>query len=516
MLKQYKIIVFITVIFGFFFLLFKIEQKISVFYDIKPQPTKSSSPGIFTKSSVIPKISSARKSKTLDLQHLCSFQFLYPESHITSNQPLSSYFTGFEDPKGKQNRQKFKTSNYDLSNPDTEKFILGIYPYGPNNQIMSFFETLQIAKVLNRTMIMTTMFRHQYDPQIYHDPFINPWLRLNFQEIQKSFPEIKFVSADEGLARCNFKFDPIYFKLKKSKSRYSFFQDYYQMSLGGYRPNLQLKKEKLLTFDNNSEILDYFSNNLPSGQTYDYQAGKCLFLMFPFRSVKKLDLTYDALKFPSYIQNLTSKIKQHWFNSVQGKIDLAIHWRYNNFDWGNRCNQTLHRIAGTNQKQCQVIWKFTNENVTSEYLADLILKWDANHDNHLSDFPENSTQNPPKNRSVYIAAPPSEYKFIQKVSFLLSKKSPGIKVFTLKDLLQFVQHKLLAHQYTSCQIFQQYADEIYSLLEQSLISDADYFYFWPLSTWSDRIIYLREEYYKKFGVRQENLDIIEQLQDVVF
>ena len=42
---------------------------------------------------------------------------------------------------------------------DKTKFLFPIYPYGPNNQVHSFFESLKVAEVLNRTLVLTPMYR---------------------------------------------------------------------------------------------------------------------------------------------------------------------------------------------------------------------------------------------------------------------------------------------------------------------------------------------------------------------
>ena len=42
-----------------------------------------------------------------------------------------------------------------------------------------------------------------------------------------------------------------------------------------------------------------------------------------------------------------------------------------------------------------------------------------------------------------------------------------------------------------CRIFDEYWNEVVSLVEQAVIEKSVNFYYWPLSTWSERILDLR-------------------------
>ena len=47
-------------------------------------------------------------------------------------------------------------------NPD--KFLLGIFPFGPSNQFHGFRDTVLMAIFLNRTLILPKFFKHRSDP----------------------------------------------------------------------------------------------------------------------------------------------------------------------------------------------------------------------------------------------------------------------------------------------------------------------------------------------------------------
>ena len=47
---------------------------------------------------------------------------------------------------------------------DPNKFIMPVLPYGPNNQLRGFRETIILAIKLNRTVVMPPFYKHRSDP----------------------------------------------------------------------------------------------------------------------------------------------------------------------------------------------------------------------------------------------------------------------------------------------------------------------------------------------------------------
>merc|ERR1711879_353003 len=91
---------------------------------------------------------------------------------------------------------------------------------------------------------------------------------------------------------------------------------------------------------------------------------------------------------------------------------------------------------------------------------------------------------------VHIAAPPSESSFVQdakKLIYATISKS-DIDVSTTLDIETYLKNKFDV----DCKIFKNYWNEVVSLIEQALIEKSQDFYYWPLSTWSERIMDLRK------------------------
>ena len=87
---------------------------------------------------------------------------------------------------------------------DPNKFIMPVLPYGPNNQLRGFRETIILAIKLNRTVVMPPFYKHRSDPSpgeirlVFSKFFIENWLFwfLIFVENDKSYPWRK-IDEDE-------------------------------------------------------------------------------------------------------------------------------------------------------------------------------------------------------------------------------------------------------------------------------------------------------------------------------
>ena len=61
---------------------------------------------------------------------------------------------------------------------DPDRYLITILKWGPNNQVLGFYEAMEISKILNRTLVYVPMFKHKTDVQNSKD-FIDYKIRLN-------------------------------------------------------------------------------------------------------------------------------------------------------------------------------------------------------------------------------------------------------------------------------------------------------------------------------------------------
>ena len=57
--------------------------------------------------------------------------------------------------------ETFDENNQSSKIETSEKFLLGIFPYGPNNQLRGFRDTITLAIKLNRTVVLPKFFMHR-------------------------------------------------------------------------------------------------------------------------------------------------------------------------------------------------------------------------------------------------------------------------------------------------------------------------------------------------------------------
>lgn len=329
-----------------------------------------------------------------------------------------------------------------------EKFLFPIFPYGPNNQVKSFFESLKVAEILNRTLVMTPMFRHSSDEKESTDPFIPPYLRLNIPEIASKH---RLAKDSDAIHACQYSYDRIlYTKKRKEKNRLNNFNAYYGIKLPAFK---KPKFDKLQLFGDQQIRATYSTPE------------KCVIFLGSFNTIMNPIQGYDLLKFPDFIYEYANH-----FSNYQ-KYDFTFHWRFNEDDWGSRCK---NEVKTRNQKQCEMLMS----GIGPSDIVNLI---------HESIY--NQTKNGvTKHRwYIHVSAPPSEMNFIDKVHKKL-KNSPFDVQLTGTKIIQNFLHE---NYDTNCPLFKHYWNEIVSLIEQALIEQSETFYYWPLSTWSERIQELR-------------------------
>ena len=110
---------------------------------------------------------------------------------------------------------------------------------------------------------------------------------------------------------------------------------------------------------------------------------------------------------------------------------------------------------------------------------------------------------------IHIATPPTEINFVEDAKELIyqSIDDERISITTTNDMETFLRKNYDME----CRVFRDYWNELVSLIEQAIVEKSGVFYFWPLSTWSERIIDLRNYQNPKDS---NYFDIIDKLAEV--
>ena len=86
----------------------------------------------------------------------------------------------------------------------TDKFLLNLSPYGPNNQFRGFRDSIILAYYLNRTVVLPLFFKHPSDPTYYRW-----WLMKNLEsanqkvDVEKLASFVPIVTFEEFSRECN-------------------------------------------------------------------------------------------------------------------------------------------------------------------------------------------------------------------------------------------------------------------------------------------------------------------------
>ena len=176
------------------------------------------------------------------------------------------------------------------------------------------------------------------------------------------------------------------------------------------------------------------------------------------------------------------------FHKTFGSISVGIHWRYNKGDWSGRCDVNwgvLHQ-GRPNPPECKFMDRINYEKLGAKLVALARKLGSIDNDSKKSI------------KYIYISSPPSELNVTKKIinqvniylqadrRWLSSKptEQPKVKVLNVNSLKGILQKY-----YINCPWHFNYKQDVISLAEQAILSDAFEFRFFNMdSSWGKRII----------------------------
>lgn len=335
------------------------------------------------------------------------------------------------------------------------KFLLPILKWGPTNQVYGWFESCQLAHILNRTLVVPPMFQHGSVRGRYLDDINVPvGLRTNLGVISQNQPTVSLETYK--------KFCP--------ETRTAFLTR-------AIAPNMM---ERIYQFQDATNFTFRHFEKLekvgPVGEKNDWEPyldnpDRCVVYVLPYRSIIRPEnniLTDQAIDMPDYIHRLRKE-----FVTLSGSTDLHIdftfHWRYNKGDWSQRCKSNFHKVP----KECHFMKNLDDQAIEKVF---------SNHN-------LNSNLTAQDRTVLYISSPPSEANFIKRIVSRLHKTHPNNIYMTTADLKLW----LSKHKVKNCEYARTYFEEVLSVLEQCILSSSQQFFPWPASSWSGRVVHLRPE-----------------------
>ena len=396
------------------------------------------------------------------------------------------------------NLKPFKTHpNLAKSLSEKSRFLIPILKWGPNNQILGFYESYHLAKFLKINLVLPPFYFHRTDNanklHNLNESYVPGELRVNSQE---TFLEDILVDLEHFKKYCGSEVTAAFLINEFTASKPLRVNVYDFENITGIRimnGGIQMDEK----IDQYPKISDIHENN-KSGQLNDLtyakskykelfnkaieQDGhKCIAFMFPFHFlIPRVPMDGE---FSPVVSNLAEQFIKNVLPDIHGeRLIIGVHWRYNEKDWSNRCSANWAKDHnGKVDEICGYMEKLDYEKVA------------ANLYKVGSKFATAVTQ-PVSNESlsIYIASPPSEEPKIKKIKQAAQEISTNFKIYHGPDLEKFIR----SENYDTCDYYKNFQGEVVSLTEQAILTSArKFFYLAQTSSWTWRIMDRRKKLY---------------------
>ena len=396
-------------------------------------------------------------------------------------------------PKSSKNQP---TPIHDL-NP--EKYLLNISPFGPNNQLRGFRDTVILAIYLNRTVVIPPFFKHGTDPSYKNknqDSILNNtqpgWTKIDVEKLAKFVPVISY---EKFVRKCH-NFDHAYFArryipggLFEQMRAYEFLAE----NELGKNSDFLLKNQSIENFNKFPEIArdivfprnDGYNRvysekvkNVVNEQLYlpmkkvgvdmaygrRHNEGRCAVWLSPFRNMywnrallfnqgdggaKELaaDMVNHVTR-PKSVKFFSEQFINEYFspNSSENSYEnryVSLHWRYDKNDYGTHC---IRKIHPGNKESCEFL---IGHNFQPAPIAEKLENYFRINHSGL--------------KYLFVAAPPKEAVLLGILSEKLAEF--GLKVIYSKGLTEFAEK---VFRKANCDDYENQIHDFLSQLEQEI------------------------------------------------
>lgn len=400
-----------------------------------------------------------------------------------------------------------------LSSIRRDKFLINLTPFGPNNQLRGFRDTVLLAIYLNRTIILPPFFKHSSDPTQSRPGYFyqHPSEKINGELLAKLMPVMPFEKFAQA---CPNSISDALMSRKDSNvteyKRLAMYQFIYkkQFLTPNYQngdPTMMAKTHlaKPNAIGKNGQV-NLFMSHSSVHSAYDFDNDhQCVMWLEPYRNMQftpELEAwSKRGEPFGAYHGDNTSKLlmqkgelaarmilatgrpneiklaaRKYILNEMRNRTFAAMHWRYDVTDFGNHCrkyNITTGICGGLNSGGIDAAKVAENLGDHLQNLNHAFLE-NFNHD----------SQRAPQIKAVYIAAPPKEAENINLMKSVLF--TLGYKAYYGEDLRKFLEKK-----YELCpeEVFTDQIHDFLSLVEMELCSMSRVFIYSGASSWSRNV-----------------------------
>ena len=373
---------------------------------------------------------------------------------------------------------------------DREKFLIPILNWGPNNQVTGLYESMILARHLNRTFVMPPFYRHEFDPRKISQPYVGVESRVNPNKIREYLTTVPLsymkTVCDDTIHVGYVQHNP---KIGSRFNRIHEFENATGVMLtnGGNMMMIPLDPvvEEWPQEQQNKGVVHEINDTIAWNEDYTAE-GKCAAWVLPYMSMKfkfgwqrqkdeQEKMVYELLshvEMPKYITETAQKFIDDQYQPL--KNFFAVHWRFDPKDWQRGCSQS----GNSRQDLCALIESITPKDVAGALLYHMAEKLDIANHNMQNVF----------RFGLYIASPDDSRAMVNAVieimkGYWVSKSMDGTAVkYYSSSYLDF----WLNNKFPGCEIFTK-DNEVISMLEQGIVMNSKSMLTSTSSSWSLRV-----------------------------
>lgn len=376
-----------------------------------------------------------------------------------------------------------------------EKFLLPVLNWGPNNQLTGLYESMMLARILDRTLVVPPFYRHQFDD--WKDKFPHPSLesRVNPQLIREYVTTAPLSYMKEA---CNGQIDVAFIQHPlNGGSRLQRLHEFENVtgmpvSNGGSMVMIPMEPE-LDTTDKdqlNKGVVHEINDTVAWRKDYSNKA-KCAIWVLPYMSMKYIfgwqrrqddqqKMVFELMKhiqMPDYIMEISNSFIDTFYAPL--KNFFAVHWRFDPQDWQRGCSQK----GNSRQELCDLIESITPKDVAGALLYHMVDKLDtANHNlNSVFRF------------GMYIASPDNSRPMVAAVIEIMKGfwRMKGQNPDNLRYYSSAFLSYWLTQKYPNCEKVTK-DSEVISMVEQGICMESKSALTSSSSSWSLRVVNKRK------------------------
>jgi len=379
-----------------------------------------------------------------------------------------------------------------LFNLRSNYFIYATLSNGPNNQLISFRETIFLAIRLNRTVVLPWFRKHETEGRTS----IDPRHRVDITMLRKFVPLISLLDYKK---KCNFSYDAVFRATIMTDRYYDKFKRWTGLDKPDNVHNVEYPKNVVVEQKNlyNASDVPVLFNTEAKCAVYpwSYQTVRIRNQTHPVgkepTSLDASQLSDDELfseivrftLFPSHLVELSRRIDRDLFG---GNIFIAVHWRFDHGDWDFKC---LNPDSSWQSEERRLGRMFLCDLFLNATDAEIAVSIDTLARDVIADVPEEEEgSSSSSRRNIYIASPPSEKAIVTRVGERLTKL--GYTVFFGEHIQQYLKENFKAP-LGGCDWLWNNSQDIISSLEMIICQYSYVFVRAPTSTWSTNVQLMR-------------------------